>query len=120
MGNSIFTIFPYNPNPKQMTGVWVFDDKARNIKAEPFVNGIPEMIDHFTKDIPNAVKGFMLHFSANPIPGAQAHLIRDEIVGQGTWYHLARYPKVRGWLCPVLYEYFAKPPKHIYCQFKAK
>lgn len=119
MGNSIFTIHPYNPNPKMGTGIWVFDDKARDIKAEPFVNGIPEMIDHFTKDIPKAAKGFTLLFSKDPIPGAQAHLIRDEIVGQGTWYHLAGSPKVKGWLCPVLYAYFDKPPKHIYCQFQA-
>ena len=119
MGNSIFTIYPYNPNPKSPIAAWVFDDKARNIKAEPFVAGIPEMIDFFTKDIPKAKKGFRLMFSSNPFPGAQAHLIRDEIVGMGTWYHLARTMQ-RGWLCPVLYEYFDKPPKHIYCQFTAK
>ncbi len=110
MGNSIFTIKPYK------TTTWVFDDKARDIQAEPFVVGIPEMINHFTKGIKNAAKGFNLLFSATPIPGAEAHLIKIREEGRGTWYRLDG-STLEGWLCPVLYEYFDRPPKHIYCKF---
>ncbi len=117
MGNSLFVIHPYNTMPNGR-GSWVFDDEARDLKAEPFVMGIPEMINHFTKDIKNATKGFTLIFSATPIPKAEAHLqlIRKE--GQGTWYRLMG-TSFEGWLCPALYKYFKNPPKNIYCKFEA-
>lgn len=118
MSNSLFVIHPYNTLPNGC-GAWVFDDKAREIKAEPFVNGIPEMIDHFIKDIPKAFKGFTLIFSSKPFPDSQAHLIFIEKLGMGTWYRLAGMKGMKpGWLCPVLYKYFKTPPKNIYCKFE--
>jgi len=113
MKNSIFIINPYFSG-----GAWIFDDDKREIVREPFVAGIPEMINHFTKDIKNAKKGFKLLFSANPMPDAQAHLIKKSQEGKGTWYELSGTQMI-GWLCPVLYEYFTKPPANIYCRFEA-
>ncbi len=52
MGNAMMTIYPY------FTGAdWVFDDDLMGLQREPFVFGIPEMIEIFVKDIPNARQG---------------------------------------------------------------
>ncbi|WP_238845912.1 hypothetical protein [Nostoc edaphicum] len=40
MSNSIMVIFPYRHNQ-----TWVFDDERMELIQEPFVSGIPEMID---------------------------------------------------------------------------
>ena len=34
------------------------------MECEPFVAGIPQMLDRLTKDLPDADKGFRLLFSA--------------------------------------------------------
>src|SRR5688572_7807721 len=62
--NSIMVIRPYWDH-----GTWVFDDAAAGLTREPFVAGIPEMINTLVKDIPNARNGFRLTFSASPFPG---------------------------------------------------
>ncbi len=40
MSNEIHVIAPY-----RHASTWVFDDPAVGLQAEPFVSGIPEMID---------------------------------------------------------------------------
>jgi hypothetical protein len=70
MSNAMMVIFPYRHER-----TWVFDDRSAGLVREPFVSGIPEMIDALVKDIPQAEKGFRLLFSANPFPGYQAVLI---------------------------------------------
>ena len=55
--NAIMVISPY-----RYQGTWVFDDASAGLVREPFVAGIPEMIDHLVSDIPNAESGFRLHF----------------------------------------------------------
>jgi hypothetical protein len=55
--NSIFVIAPYWYN-----GTWVFDDKNAGLSREPFVAGVPEMIDVLVNDIPDAKEGFRLTF----------------------------------------------------------
>src|SRR5271168_1448108 len=67
--NAIMVIAPYWYN-----GTWVFDDPAVNLNREPFVAGVPEMIDGLVKGIPVAKDGFRLTFSANPFPGFQSKL----------------------------------------------
>lgn len=57
--NSIMVIAPY-----RYQGTWVFDDRAAGLVKEPFVAGVPEMIDVLVQDIPNADEGFRLLFSA--------------------------------------------------------
>ena len=53
--NSIMTIAPYRHN-----GTWVFDDLSAGLVKEPFIAGVPEMIDVLIKDIPDADAGFRL------------------------------------------------------------
>src|SRR4051812_18772923 len=67
MANALMVINPY-----WSSGTWVFDDPATGLVREPFVSGVPEMIDKLVTDIPNAKRGFRLLFSATPFPGYQA------------------------------------------------
>ena len=111
--NAILTITPYWQN-----GTWVFDDERVNLFREPFVAGIPEMISHIVKDIPDAKNGFRLLFSANPIPGYQIKLTWLRREGGGNWYYSDDL-KMEGWLCPTLFKYFKKAPKEIYAKAEA-
>ena len=44
--NAIMIIAPYRYN-----GTWVFDDPDAGLRREPFVAGVPEMIDVLAKDV---------------------------------------------------------------------
>lgn len=107
MENSLFVIFPY-----KYKDTWVFDDETVNLVKEPFVFGIPEMIDDLVKKIPNADSGFRLIFSEQPFPKYQAKLtwLREEC--EGNWYTIDGQEE--GWLCPALLKYFKSAPKEIY------
>lgn len=103
-------IFPYRHNQ-----TWVFDDERMGLVQEPFVSGVPEMIEVLIRDIPNVDEGFKLLFSASSFPGYQAELtwLRKEY--NGNWYSWSRN-NLEGWLCPALFKYFNQPPEKIYCQ----
>src|SRR5213075_1924320 len=64
--NSIMVITPY-----WYDGTWVFDDPSVGLVREPFVAGIPDMINLLVNDIPAARGGFRLTFSASRFPGYQ-------------------------------------------------
>lgn len=110
MSNQIMVIAPYWLENVQ---TWVFDDPATGLVQEPFVNGVPEMIDHLTVGIPDARRGFRLLFSAAPFPGFQRRLewVREEL--GGNWY-LADRPAIEGWLCPALFRYFDRAPRELF------
>ncbi|MBD2298773.1 hypothetical protein H6G80_14020 [Nostoc sp. FACHB-87] len=110
MTNSMMVIFPYRHNQ-----TWVFDDERLGLVQEPFVSGVPEMIDILVQGIANVDEGFKLLFSASPFPGYQAELtwLREEY--NGNWY-LWREKGLEGWLCPALFKYFEQAPAKIYCQ----
>ena len=108
--NSILTLKPYWYN-----GTWVFDDARVNLTKEAFVAGIPEMINHMTKDIPNAREGFRLLFSANEFPGYQLKIEWVREGNGGNWYYSDKL-KLEGWLCPALFKYFKDAPKRIYAK----
>ena len=63
MSNILRVIAPY-----WYEGTWVFDDDSVGLLREPFVSGVPEMIDELVQDIPDARAGFRLTFSSNPFP----------------------------------------------------
>ena len=63
MPNQILVIKPY-----WHLGTWVFDDPSTDLVQEPFVSGVPEMINDLVADIPNARQGFRLLFSSAPFP----------------------------------------------------
>ncbi|HEY9848525.1 MAG TPA: DUF6717 family protein [Leptolyngbyaceae cyanobacterium] len=110
MSNTIMVIFPY-----KYQDTWVFDDERVGLFREPFVSGIPAMIDWLVKDIPHAEKGFKLLFSSQPFPGYQAELnwIKEEY--GGNWYRWESN-QIEGWLCPALFKYYTETPMKIYCQ----
>jgi hypothetical protein len=106
--NAIMVIAPYRDK-----GTWVFDDAAAGLVQEPFVAGVPEMIDLLVKDIPNADKGFRLLFSARPFPGHQKELkwLRGDSGGN---YYALDDPPMEGWICPAMFRYYSTAPKRLY------
>lgn len=106
--NSVMVIAPYDYN-----GTWVFDDARAGLVREPFVAGVPEMIDVLVADIPEAKAGFRLLFSAQPFPGFQKKLtwLRGDM--QGNYYALDD-PPMEGWLCPAMFKYFDEAPPELY------
>ena len=107
-GNSLFIIKPYKWN-----GVWVFDDPEVGLTKEPFVSGVPAIIDEAIKNIPDAEKGFIAIFSSNPFPAydVELKLLKEEI--GGNWYKWTKTGQ-EGWLCPALFKYFDKAPDNLY------
>jgi hypothetical protein len=111
--NSVLTLKPYWYN-----GTWVFDDANVNLSREAFVAGIPEMINHMTKHIPNAREGFRLLFSASEFPDYQLKIDWVREGNGGNWYYSDEL-KMEGWLCPALFKYFKDAPKRIYAKAEA-
>ena len=106
--NSIMVLSPY-----RHAGTWVFDDAAVGLRQEPFVAGIPEMMDELVKGIPNADTGFRLLFSTKAFPGHTHKLVWRRGDMNGNWYWSEQYQK-EGWLCPGLFKYYKQAPKEIY------
>lgn len=111
--NSILVLMPY-----RHAGTWVFDDPAVGLRREPFVAGIPELIDAMVEDIPDAGQGFRLSFSAQPFPGHTHKLTWRRGDETGNWYYCEQFDK-EGWLCPALFKYFREAPKEIYVKADA-
>jgi len=108
MANVLMVIEPY-----WYQGTWVFDDASVELDKEPFVQGVPEMIDELVKDIPNARSGFVLLFSSLPFSGYQVELTRVREEYGGYWYRV-KNQSVEGWLCPALFRYFETAPEVLY------
>jgi hypothetical protein len=113
-GNALRVISPY-----WHEGTWVFDDPQTGLQREPFVSGIPEMIDYLARDIPNARGGFRLTFSMQSFPGYQQRLTWLRAESGGNWYKLAS-PSMEGWLCPAMFRYFDKAPKELFVRAESK
>jgi hypothetical protein len=112
--SSILVIHPYRSQ-----GTWVFDDPRVGLVREPFVAGIPQMIDKLVQGIPGAEKGFRLLFSAAPFPGYTTRLVWRRGEAGGNWYFSQDYDS-EGWLCPALFKYFKVAPKEIYVRAEGK
>ena len=93
----------------------MFDDPAVGLVREPFVAGIPEMINLLVKGIPGAHQGFKLLFSSQPFPGYNVEVDRVSEESGGAWYRWAAQDR-QGWLCPALLKYFSAPPAKLYCK----
>ena len=116
MSNQIMVIAPYW---LEEVGTWVFDDPAAALCQEPFVSGVPEMIDFLVKDIPDARAGFRLLFLAAPFPGYQKRLTWKREEMGGNWY-ASDDPPMEGWLCPALFQYSDREPAQLYVKAEAK
>jgi hypothetical protein len=120
--NAIFVVAPY-----WYQGTWVFDDAAVGLKREPFVAGVPEMIDYMVKDIPDAKNGFRLTFSAKEFPSHQFKLtwLRGDSTGN---FYKVELPAgddatskrtMEGWICPAMFRYYREAPKALYVRADA-
>lgn len=115
MSNAIHVIFPYQDN-----GGWMFDDQRKGLVREPFVCGIPEMIDILVAGIQNPNKGFALYFSDRQFPGFHLKVDLAEPEGGGNWYKLTvGGTEMKGWLCPALFKYFETAPATICAKAEA-
>ena len=116
MPNQINVVAPYWLDS---VGTWVFDDERVGLVQEPFVSGVPEMIDDLVSAVPNARAGFRLLFSTAPFPGFQRKLVwsREELAGN--WYRLEDSP-MEGWLSPALFRYFDEAPRELYVKAEAR
>jgi hypothetical protein len=112
--NSLLVIAPY-----KHAGTWVFDEPSRGLKQEPFVAGIPQMMDKLVVGIPNAEQGFRLIFSAQEFPGHTHKLVWKRKDTSGNWYYCSQFDE-EGWLCPALFKFFKEAPKEIYVKAEAK
>jgi hypothetical protein len=112
--NAILLIVPY-----RHAGTWVFDDPNARLVREPFVAGVPAMIDALVKDIPGATNGFRLTFSAQPFPGYQRKLtwLRGDMGGN---YYRMEDPTMEGWICPAMFRYYKAAPKELYVKAEPK
>ena len=106
--NSIMVIQPYRHN-----GTWVFDDVSAGLVQEPFVAGVPEMIDLLVKDVSNSDSGFRMLFSAREFPG-YAYKLRWDREESGGNYYILEEAKMEGWICPAMFKYFETAPPELY------
>ncbi|MFC1657422.1 DUF6717 family protein [Candidatus Moduliflexota bacterium] len=111
--NAIMVIRPY-----RHAGTWVFDDADKGLLKEPFVCGVPEMIDRTVEGIPDAGEGFRLLFSAGPFPGFQLRLEWRRGEHGGNWYYSSDLDD-EGWLCPAMFNYFDEAPEELYVKAEA-
>ena len=126
----ILTLYPYLQDQ-----CWVFDDERTGLKEEAFVLGSSDVLTRLVKekDIPDAEKGFAMHFSDQPFDGADAELawLRSDdsqvVPGQdgsatqthGNWYRGAvAGQEMEGWLCPALGLYFGSAPARIFVKIE--
>lgn len=114
MSNVLRVIAPY-----RWEGMWVFDDERAGLVREPFVSGIPEMIDTIVAQLPNSEQGFRLIFSDRPFPGYQMRLdwLREDL--GGNWYRWVER-EMEGWLCPALFKYFEHAPATLFARAEPK
>lgn len=108
LGNALLVIEPYRSG-----SIWRFDEPLLHLKGEPFVQGIPEMIDKMVEGVPGSDRAVRLTFSQRPFPGWKYRLDRRQEQDGGNWYYNETW-NMEGWLCPALFKFFPRAPQHIY------
>ena len=96
-------------------GTWAFTDESRGLVHEPFVAGIPDIIDHLIAIYSDpANEKFRITFSSTNFPGCQVRLTRKHEEHGGYWYQFG--PDMQGWLCPATLEYFSEHPQELFAR----
>jgi hypothetical protein len=119
MSNALFTIEIY-----RHAGTWCFSDAERDLLHEPFVLGIPEMINILIRDKHSFVENskYRVTFAATPFPKTKFYLQRETPEANGYWYTLqeidqpvqSREKAPEGWLCPATLKFFDDFPAELY------
>ena len=121
-------LYPYLSKQGWTKEFWVFDDERTQIKDEPFVQGMSEMITRLVKHkgLENPEEGFKLVFSGEDMESDTVlEWIRSDnrdakpgVPGSsslGNWYRATIAGlRMEGWLCPALGCYFKASPEKIY------
>jgi hypothetical protein len=81
MQNAVYSIRPY-----RWQNMWVFDDERVGLVKEPFVMGIPEIINKAVAHLPSPQQGFTVLFNNTGLPSADVVLKKVETESNGTWY----------------------------------
>jgi len=112
--NALITIKPYYEN-----GMWVFDDESVGLVKEPFVLGVPEIIETALngKGIIEPEKGFIAIFSSCSFPQYDVELKRQEEDEGGNWYLWTKTGQ-KGWICPALFCYYDTAPEYLYVKIE--
>jgi hypothetical protein len=101
-------------NPYRTQYGWAFDDENVGLIGEPFVAGIPEIID----SIVGSANNFTAYFSHEFFPDSTFILNKiEDNVEAGSYYRLNNTEMV-GWLCPATLKYFEDYPTQIFVQIK--
>ena len=111
--NALFIITPY-----RYLGGWVFDDARVGLYREPFLAGIPEMINKWlAQKGAGATESIKMIFSLTEFPGYDSKLVRGRPWGRGFYYHSPDLD-MEGWLCPALFHYFPQAPEEIFVKIE--
>jgi hypothetical protein len=104
---------------------WVFDDAEFNLSQEPFVEGMDDVIDFITKDIPNANEGVIIHFQDGVGSDEYPFVVlthatsrRHPKLGQSNYYYCEQLDK-KVWICNNMYRYTNDTPQ-IICVWATK
>jgi len=98
-------------------GKWYIRDRNGYSKgANELVDGIPQLIEYF---VGQATKHVSITYSDKDFENSRTlSLVSTD--DYGTWYEYIderNVPHV-GWLCPVFFWYFEKPPEKLYFEVK--
>lgn len=113
--NSLHILHLYRPKG---TINWMFTDDRFGLRDEPFVAGMPEIIDHALGNNNETEAMFVFSDEWFPTMG-DSWAKTDELTllyeeGNGTWYE-SKNAQRKGWLCSALYFYFPdSAPKKLY------
>ena len=110
LGNAMMALNLYKTGD-----TWMFDDADNNIKAEPFVLGMSEIITDY---LPKGKDECKMIFSLNEFPTCDTLKLKKE-EANGGWYVVNKSSSKElegreGWLCPVTRVYLNAIPKNIY------
>lgn len=104
-------------------GTWCFTDEARGLLHEPFVLGIPEIIDKLIENVENQGNKttYAITFSERQFPTCSTRLEKVREEHGGAWYtlHAEGITAEEGWLCPATLKFFTSFPEAIYVVLKA-
>jgi hypothetical protein len=104
---------------QQRDGLWVFDDRTRDIVGEPFVDGMDDILD-LLSGLPRKFEStgqITMTFSDRPAPTLTHELSRESEFHGGYYYRLKDTDSI-GWLCPVTLQYFDSFPASLFVRIE--